>query len=131
MTKMNIKILLGVLTCVVLLWSLAGAQGRKTYEIRPQIPESVFNTGSTRALDAYERVIDRVLELNSRQLDAMDLNVKDMSKQLARVEAKLDRLLNHTLFIEYALGIPQGAVTDDPPKTLSEDPNTPEKEHDS
>ncbi|MCF7972300.1 MAG: hypothetical protein K9N55_00635 [Phycisphaerae bacterium] len=131
MTKINIKICLCVLVCVILLWSLAGAQGTKTYEIRPQIPESVFKNESARAMDAYERVIDRVLELNGRQLDSIDLRVKDLSTQLSRVEAKLDRLLNHTRFIEYALGIPQGELTDAPQTTQPEDPNTPEKEQDS
>ena len=128
MIKTNIKILLAVLVCVALLWSLAGAQGSKTYEIRPKIPEPVFQSESARALDAYERVIDRALELNSRQLDSMDLNVRDLSKQLSRVEAKLDRLLNRSVLIEYALGIPQAEVKEKPLNTQPVDPNTLETE---
>lgn len=108
MTSQNLKKLAGALACVVLLWSLTGAQGaRKTYEIHPQIPESVFKSDSARALDTYERIVDRALDLNRRQLDVMDLNIREMSKQLTRVESKLDRLLNSSLLIERALDISQ------------------------
>ncbi len=108
MTTQNIKKLAGVLGCVVLLWSLTGAQGaRKTYEIHSQIPESVFKSDSARALDTYERIVDRALDLNRRQLDMMDQNIREMSKQLTRVESKLDRLLNSSLSTERALDISQ------------------------
>ena len=125
MTSQNMKKLAGVLACVVLLWSLTGAKGaRKTYEIQPQIPESVFKSDSARALDTYERIVDRALDLNSRQLDVMDLNIREVSKQLNRVESKLDRLLNRSLLIEHALGIskPEAkeSLEDNP-----EDPNAP------
>jgi hypothetical protein len=125
MTKQNMKKLAGVLACVVLLWSLTGAKGaRKTYEIHPQIPESVFKSESARALDTYERIVDRALELNSRQLDAMDLNIGEVSRQLRRVESKLDRLLNRSLLIEHALGISQPEGKENLQDKL-EDPNAP------
>jgi len=127
MTNRNIKITMAVLGCVALLWSLAGAQNTKTYEIRPHIPESVFQTESARVMDAYERMVDRTLELNARQLDAMDVNIKEVSKQLYRVEAKLDQLLNRSLLVEYALGISQGPVMKSPKATQPEDANTLDK----
>ena len=131
MTNRNFKITVAVLGCVALLWSLAGAQNTKTYEIRPHIPESVFKTESARVMDAYERMVDRTLELNARQLDAMDLNIKEVSKQLYRVEAKLDQLLDRSILIEYALGISHVRVEKGPAAVQPEDPNMLDKENGS
>jgi hypothetical protein len=126
MTKQNIQRLAMVLGAVVLVWALAGAQGaRKTYEIQPQIPESVFRGDSARALDAYERLVDRALDLNGRQLEAMDLRIMELSRQLDRVESKLDRVLNRGLLIEQALGIPPLEVKE-AAKDRVEDPNGPD-----
>ena len=128
MTRQTIKKLAGVLGCAVLLLSLVGAKGAKrTYEIHTQIPESVFQTESARALDTYERMVDRVLDLNKRQLDTMDLNIKEVSKQLYRVEAKLDQLLNQSLLAEYADGMPHAGVKAVPTGARPRDPNTPQK----
>jgi hypothetical protein len=127
MISQNMKKLAALLACIVLLWSLAGAQGTKTYEIHSQIPDSVFKSDSVRALETYERMVDRVLELNKRQLDAMDLNIREVSKQLYRVEAKLDQLLNRSLLTEYALGIPHARIKKAPALAGPKDPNTPEK----
>ncbi len=127
MISQNMKKLAGVLACVALLWSLAGAQGNKTYRVHSQIPESVFKSDSVRALETYERMVDRVLELNRRQLDTADLNIKEVSKQLNRVEAKLDQLLNRSLVAEYALGIPRAGIKKVPAVARPMDPNTLEK----
>jgi hypothetical protein len=127
MTSQIMKKLAGVLVCVVLLWSFAGAQGSKGYRIHSQIPESVFKSDSERALDTYERMVDRALELNKRQLDVMDLNIKEVSKQLTRVEAKLDQLLNRSLLAEYALGISHVGARKVPAVARRNDPNTPAK----
>ncbi|MCP4451811.1 MAG: hypothetical protein GY809_10145 [Planctomycetes bacterium] len=121
------KKLAGVLACVALLWSFAGAQGSKAYRVHTQIPESVFKSDSARALDTYERMADRALELNKRQLDVMALNIKEVSTQLSRVEVKLDQLLNRSLLAEYALGISQLGVRKVPTVVRPIDSNTPAK----
>lgn len=126
MANKTIKKLACVLACAALFWCLTGAKGaRKTYEIHSQIPESVFKSESDRALDAYERLVDRALDVNKRQLDAMDLNIREVSKQLHRVEAKLDQLLNRAMIAEYALGIPPMGVAEAPGVVQPEDPNRP------
>jgi hypothetical protein len=58
----------------------------------------------------------------------MDLNVKDLSKQLSRVEAKLDSLINRSLLIEYALGISKVEVREKPLDSQPVDPNAVETE---
>ncbi len=131
MMSQNMKKLAGVLACVALLWSLAGAQGTRTYEIHPQIPESVFKSDSERVLDTYERMVDRVLELNRRQLDTMDLNIKQVSQQLNRVEAKLDLLLRRSVLSESAPGIPRVNVKKGLPVAPPQDPNAPGKAKES
>ena len=130
MMNTKMKKMIVILGCVVLLWALTGAQGAKgrTYEIHPQIPESVFKSDSVKALEAYERMVDRVLAINSRQLDTMELNIKSMSTQLNRVEMKLDRLLNRTLLIENAVGISKLNAKNTYKKALVRDPNTSDKE---
>ncbi len=127
MTSQTMKKLAGMIACVILLWSFAGAQGSKTYRLHTQIPESVFKTESDRALDTYERMVDRALELNKRQLDVMDLKINEVSKQLSRVETKLDQLLNRSLLAEYALGISQLGGRKVPTVVRPIDANTPAK----
>ncbi len=128
MMNTRIKKTIVILGCVVLLWALTGAQGAKgkTYEIHPQIPESVFKSDSVKALEAYERMVDRVLAINSRQLDSMEISIKSMSTQLNRVEMKLDMLLNRTLLIENALGISNLNAKNTCKKASVADPNTPD-----
>ncbi len=130
MINTQLKKLMVILGCVVLLWALTGAQGAKgrTYEIHPQIPESVFKSDSAKALEAYERMVDRVLAINSRQLDTMELNIKSASTQLNRVEMKLDMLLNRTLIIENALGISRQDAKNTFKKASAGDPNAPDRE---
>jgi hypothetical protein len=130
MMNTKLKKMIAILGCVVLLWAFTVAQGAKgrTYEIHPQIPESVFKSDSVKALEAYERMVDRVLAINSRQLDSMELNIKSMSTQLNRVEMKLDMLLNRTLLIENAPGISHLNAKNNCKKASAGDPNTPDKE---
>ncbi len=129
MMNAKFKKVIVILGCAVLIWALTGAQGArgKTYEIHPQIPESLFKSDSVKALEAYERMVDRVLAINSRQLDTMELNINSASTQLNRVEMKLDMLLNRTQLIENALGISGQNSEKSHQKPFVGDPNTSNK----
>lgn len=124
----DIRKLVAVAVGVLVLWSFYGAQAaKKTYEIQPQIPESLFKSDTTKALEAYERIVDRALDLNGRKLDMMDLNIRAMSDQLNRVESKLDLLLTHGLSIE-ATADKSVSRTKENLEQGQKDPNTPDKE---
>jgi len=76
---------------------------RTTYEIQPYIWTPEYRTDAARAIDAYERLMERhmdVTEANligigsdvrllSRKLDAIDGRLKELSVRIARIEQAL------------------------------------------
>ena len=97
-------LLFGLTTVLlILLTTLFGresSEGRQTtYEIRPTITAPQYRSDAARAIDAYERLMDRYLTLIDRSLhttqsDMQQLRqqVGDLEKVLLRVERKLDSL---------------------------------------
>jgi hypothetical protein len=72
----------------------------RTYEVEPQIttlPE--YRTDAARAIDAYERLMERYMDLTethlidcqavTQKLDSLDAKIEDISKRLARIEKAL------------------------------------------
>lgn len=103
------KMILGF-GCAICLWSLAGARSSKTYEIQPQIPESFLKSDTEKALEAYERLLNHALALNGQQINSLNMNVSEVSKHVSEVEAKIDYLIQRTILVQKALGIPDSEI---------------------
>lgn len=96
--------------------SLFGAED-KTYEIRPEIAVGPYQSDTMRIMNAYERLMDRYMNL-------VEVNLQDMSqgnqvtvKKLESIEKKLDALGIRMGRIEKELGI-------EPPTTTPVRPTT-------
>jgi len=96
----------GLVCCVVVVWLSTSIQGgEKTYEVRPQITLPEYRTDAARAIDAYERLMDRYMGLTERNLSRFGTGLKGVVKKLDSIDAKLTVLSARMARIERALGI--------------------------
>jgi cell division protein ZapA (FtsZ GTPase activity inhibitor) len=94
----------------------------KTYEVQPQISIPEYMTDAARAIDAYEHLMDRYMQMTERVFVGIDTDVRDVVKRLNSMDSKLTELLTRLTRIENALGIAQptaaaGNKTTPPPDT--------------
>ena len=96
----------GLVCCVVVVWLSTSIQGgEKTYEVRPQITLPEYRTDAARAIDAYERLMDRYMGLTERNLTRIGTGLEGVVKKLDSIDAKLAELSARMARIERALGI--------------------------
>jgi hypothetical protein len=109
--KMNKRLLAfvaGLLFCVVLVWFSASIWGgEEIYEVRPQISIPEYRTDAARAIDAYERLMERHMDLTEGNLVGIGADVQSAIRKLDSIDGKLRRLSTRITRIEKALGIEQ------------------------
>lgn len=97
-----------LIACLIVVWLAGSIQGsRKNYEVRPEITLPEYRTDTARAIDAYERMMDRFIDLTGRNLTGINTDVKDIAKKLVLMDCKLTELSTRMARIEKALGIEQ------------------------
>ena len=110
-TKQNKNLLvIGVvlIVCLIVIGFSSSIQGgEKIYEIKPEITLPEYRTDTARAIDAYERVMDRFMTLTEKNLTSINTDVKDIAKKLVLIDCKLTDLSTGMARIEKALGIEQ------------------------
>ena len=95
----------GLVCCVVLLWFSVSAGGEKEYEIQPQISVPEYRTDAARAIDAYERLMERYMDLTEVNLMRTGADVQAVLKKVDSIDRKLTRLSARIARIEKALGL--------------------------
>ncbi len=97
-----------LIACLIVVWLAGPIQGsKKSYDVKPEITLPEYRTDTARAIDAYERVMDRFMDLNERSLTGINTDVKDIAKKLVLIDCKLTELSTRIARIEKALGIEQ------------------------
>jgi hypothetical protein len=92
--------------CVCLVWLCTSIQGgEKTYEVHPYITTPEYRTDAARAIDAYERLMERYMDLTEMNRLDLKTDLKDISAKLLSIETKLTKLSARMTKIEKALGI--------------------------
>ena len=107
-----------VVCCTIVVWFSTSIQGvPKTYEVRPQVTIPEYRTDAARAIDAYERLMERYMDLTERSLLRVAGDVRDVVKKLDSIDHKLTGLCARIARIEEALGIeqPKPPTKDKPP----------------
>lgn len=90
-------ILAGAVICFIAARLAVSVTDRgRTYEVEPWITMPEYRTDAGRAIDAYERLMERYMDLAESQLvdcrpvlqklDSIDTRMDDISKRLARIE---------------------------------------------
>ena len=86
-----------VVICFVVAQLAASIPERgRAYEVEPVITTPEYKTDAGRAIDAYERMMERYMNLAethlidcqavTQKLDSLDAKIDDISKRLARIE---------------------------------------------
>jgi hypothetical protein len=118
--RLNLVITAAVL-CLVILWlSTSVGQSRRSYEVEAQVyttPE--YRTDASRAIDAYERVMDRYMDATQQSFTEVLYYTQTFAAKLESIDAKLEKLDKRLARIERHLGIVPPLVSPVP------DPNAP------
>ena len=108
--KSVFAIVAGLIVCVSVVWYCALIEGSdRTYRIRPEIRPEIrvpeYRTDAARAIDAYERLMDRYMTLTERNLSGISVYMRSVVKNLESIDGKLTGLSIRMARIEKALGI--------------------------
>ena len=98
----------GLAACVVVVWFSTSIQGgERTYEVHPYITTPEYRTDAARAIDAYERLMERYMDLTERNLNRIAADIRGISGKLDSINAGLKDLSTQMTRIEETLGIKQ------------------------
>ena len=111
-----------VVCCITVVWFSTSIRGDpKTYELRPQLNVPEYRTDAVRAIDAYERLMERYMDLTERNSIRISADLKEVIKKLYSIDDKLTELSARIARIEKTFGIeqPKPPVKEKPqPKAL-------------
>ncbi len=94
---------LGVIIMVWLSSSIQG--GQATYELRPQVAIPEHRTDVARIVDAYERLMERYMNLTENNMASVGTDLGNVRIMLDSIDRRLAELAERTGRIEKALGI--------------------------
>ena len=97
-----------VVCCITVVWFTTSIQGGpKIYELRPQIAVPEYRTDTVRAIDAYERLMERYMDLTEWNSKVIGTDLKEVMKKLDSIDEKLTELSARIARIEKTFGIEQ------------------------
>lgn len=100
-----------VVCCVIAVWFSASIRGsQNTYELRPQVAIPEHKTDIVRVIDAYERLMERYLDLTERNSATIGADIQSIAVRLDSIDDRLAELSTRTARIEGALGIKHPAT---------------------
>jgi hypothetical protein len=89
-------------------WFSTSIQGvEKTYELRPHVTLPEYRTDAARAIDAYERLMERYMDLTEMNMIRVGMDVQGFGRRLDSIDNKLAEICARLSRIEKALGIEQ------------------------
>jgi len=112
-----------VVCCITVIWFSSITQGTTTtYEVRPRISLPEYKTDTVQAIDAYERVMERYMNMTERSSTRIDSDLKEVIKKLDSINDKLTKLSFRIARIEKTFGIEEFK----PPENKKPIPKVPE-----
>jgi len=104
----TLAVLAVIIACSVLVWLSASIQGgQKTYEIHPNLTIPEYKTDLTRIMDAYERLMERYMDLTEQNQSMVGTDLKYVVTTLDSIDGRLAEFSARIARIETALGIEQ------------------------
>ena len=105
-SKSLLVVVAGLACCVVGLWFSTSIHGiERTYEVQPQITIPEYRTDAARAIDAYERLMERYMDLTEGNLIRMGVDIQEIAKKLDSIDTMLKGLSAGMVRVEKALGV--------------------------
>jgi predicted PurR-regulated permease PerM len=100
-----------VLACTVFFWLAASHGVEKSYEVHA-LPE--YRSDTARAIDAYQQMINRMLDDNERNWGAMQNQLNTINSKLDKILSDLDNLSVQITRIEKKMGIEDAPEENEP-----------------
>jgi hypothetical protein len=95
-----------ILCCITVIWfSTITKANPTTYEVRPEISLPEYKTDTVHAIDAYEKLMERYMNLTERNSIRIDSDLKEVIKRLDSINYKLTELSFRIAKIEKTLVI--------------------------
>lgn len=92
-TRKNFVILITIAAvCLIITWLTGPLQGRSRNEIQPEISVPMQQTDAARAIDAYERVMDRYMDISERSMTALRADIADTNRKLDLIIIKIENI---------------------------------------
>ncbi len=106
-TSKHIAAVFAVITiCSILAWLTSPITGKEaTYEVETQITTPEYRTDAGRAIDAYERLMERHMDLMEKNLLRFGTDCQAIGEKLDSLNSRLSEVLTRLERIEKALGI--------------------------
>jgi hypothetical protein len=101
------SVIVTVALCLVAVWfSTSWGQGRANYQTETRVYSTPdYQTDTTRAINAYEKLMDRYMDTTERNFSALSTDIKMLTVKLDAMDAKLASLDTRLARIEQRLGI--------------------------
>ena len=108
-TNRNIlTVIVVIIACSMVVWLSATLQGdQKTYEIQPHLIIPEYKTDLARVMDAYERLMERYMDLTEQNQSMVGTDLKYVVTTLDSIDGRLAEFSARIARIETALGIEQ------------------------
>jgi len=79
--------------------------GERSYEVEPVITTPEYRTDAARAIDAYERLMERYMDLTAKHLLQVGADCQAVTQRLDSLDARLEDISARLTRIEKAMGI--------------------------
>jgi len=114
--KRNFLVVAAVLASLLILVGIPASTARsaRAYEVETGIATPEYKTDTARAIDAYERLMDRYLGLTEGNLTRTGSDIQTVIKKLDAMNEKLSDLSTRIARIEVSLGLQQSAAPQKP-----------------
>jgi hypothetical protein len=102
----SLWIVAAIITCVgiAVLFSGSLQGGQNTYELQPNLSIPEYKTDTARAIEAYERLMDRYMDLTGSHLSTVGMDLRNVVTKLDSIDDRLKEMETRMARIERALG---------------------------
>ena len=106
MSKSLLTVVTAVACGAIAAWFSASIQGgQNTYELQPNLTIPEYKTDAVRAIEAYERLMDRYMDLTGSHLSTVGMDLRGVVTRLDSIDGRLTELSARLTRIEQALDI--------------------------
>ena len=129
-SRNSLVIAAGLAVCLTVVWFSGSSRG-VSYEVRPEITLPEYRTDAARAIDAYEHVMYRFMNLTENNLGGINTQLKSIGEKLVLIDCKLTKLSTRMARIEKSLGIEKAKsrISEQRPAELTPEENPKENQN--
>lgn len=89
----------------VLIWFAGSLNGGQDYDVEPEISIPEYKSDAARAIDAYEKVMNRYMDLSESNFKNIDLDNRKTFEKLLEIQTDIARIDMRLGRIEKAMGL--------------------------